>query len=168
MSVFTVDTNVLYNAASLKSPGTPLQAAALRFLSLVAAHQISSDQKGRIEREYSKCWTRIRGTRKEYPSFDAAHSLWLHLWERRRVVCERGIPSDLLSQLLALNMKVEGDIGFVESAYASTDRTIVSDDSDFALAREALATRLDVIVKGVEVAAANLLHAKGSGPRNWV
>jgi hypothetical protein len=139
MAEWVLDTCLLYDAAACGAKsGSPVErakaSAALTALVMIAdggRHAIAEDSRDRIAAEYRRCWKKIEGERKAFPSKDAAHNFWRALWDRPHLHIERGVPARLKTLLLAHNMTEDGDIAFVEAAAATPSRLLTTEDGDY-------------------------------------
>lgn len=132
---WAMDTCVLYDAAAC-GPTAADKSKAFRAFQVLAAlcggrHRLVEDTEGRVAREYNRAWKRMESRRDDFPSRHSVHEFWKNAFLGPSLKVQRPIPNTVKTILLANNMKPEGDIAFIEAANGSTDRLIVTEDSDY-------------------------------------
>jgi hypothetical protein len=132
---WALDTNVLYHAAACGHPAADADMAFEATLALTAIcggrHSLVEDTEGRIAREYWRAWGRMEKNQNEYPSRQIVHEFWKRAFLGATVQVQRPVPAAVKAQLLAANMKHDGDIAFIEAAAGTPHKLLVTEDSDF-------------------------------------
>lgn len=157
MTHWVLDTCLLYHASGCGRPGASVSDAdqshaallALALLARSAGHDIAEDCHGRVDTEYGRCWKKLAGDKRSFPSKDAVHTFWFNLWSRHHAKVEGSIPNTVRELLRENNLKEDGDIAFVEAAAGTASKLLVTEDGDYTKdVRERLAAVLGVTVLG--------------------
>ena len=165
---WVVDANVLYCAAALNGPvpQSNVQRCTLAFevLAQIALnHSIAEDGGNAILGEYARCWKRVGARKRDYPNWLAAHHFFDRAMQKAHFVGRRSVPAAIRRALQAANMKPDGDIAYVETANATDDKLLVTEDSDFTPEiRTLLASTAGVNIRVVDYEGASLALRSGA------
>ena len=124
MIVFVLDTNVLCLARDF------LDLSSLKVLNeIFYKHSIALDKTGLIKLEYRRNDVDIFSQRNSY-----LRSFWKHMERKGRVIELDPILEEFHRTFLIENGFDDGDMVFIEVAYNTKDKLIITNDSDFGIA----------------------------------
>lgn len=142
-SEWVIDTWVLYQVSNFNF-------VAYHFLTSVLLkpqHKLATDNEGKIEKEYKKCFAN--------PQSEFQRAWWIHTkWIARKVVSYSGKLYNAHTNYLIERLRFHNDnLPFVGVASKTRERFLVAEESDYTTeVREYLKNKLQIQVMSVEEA----------------